>query len=374
MENLSELVRRILRERGDKQDDFADRLGIKRQHLSNWTRTLPAAGTLRAIAADLDLPYGQVLAAALRSGGLIENVSDVLAGLSVRVVFRDDATNYDEDDDEPPVAVYSTDEAAAEYQRVSNAVSEGRYESVAVQVDAVAPPEHVVVYSTVWERIDGIEQSELLYSKVPVELSDRNVTDVRAGVLSEPYGVFELRTLSLDMATGRAAIEKALAAIVAADRLLPPDIPVPSFMQRAFALEQEYHAADLAAAANKFGRPPGFIPVPPPLRIQPPLNTEVVEAARQNLGRSYRYGAGYIGSAGIGGLGPMSAPPPTDPASSPAQWSDIAANWDERGGLMATNFFGINTEPLAVNEQRYVGQWIPPVRYITIRQESGDDE
>lgn len=244
MENLFELVRRTLQEKGVRQEDFAEQLGVKRQQLTQWARSMPAAATLRSIAQALDVPYGRVLVAALRSGRYADNLSDVLTGLPVRAVVRSPASGYDLDEDDQRVAVFSGGDLAERFRYVSDQVCPGSFETVDTIVDAAPVPEHVVVYSTVWERVGGVEQTEDLYPKIPDELTDRDVSAVRAGVLSDPYGVFELRALSLDKASGLSAVQEALDTVRARDEVLPSHIPAPDFIQRAAALRRAYATAE----------------------------------------------------------------------------------------------------------------------------------
>ncbi len=392
MENLAELVRRTLRERGEEQDVFAARLGITRQHLGNWARTLPAARTLRAIAADLSLPYGQVLIAALHGRGFAETVGDVVGGLPVQVVFRDDTANYDEDyDEEPPVAVFSAADAANTFKDVSNQVSAGRYEVAAVIIDGAPVPEHVVMYSTVWDRLNGIEQSEWLYSKIPAELEDRQVSDVKAGVLGNPRGIFELRVLSRDKESGKAAVHRALVDVQARDQILPSHVPAPNFLHRAAAMDRAASWEHMSAAADVML---SSFSVPPPPVVTP---SAVVDVDAPNAGETVTgppTAAASVQSdqhprprhlpsmsAGPGGplaqLGPFKGfpEPPIGARPQVPSLSELGASWSQLGGLTATNFFGINSERRAAAEQAYINDhWIPAVSYMTIRPADDQEE
>lgn len=265
IENLFELIKRRLRALGVSQADFAGRLGVKRQQLTQWGRALPKPATLDAIARELGMPRGLVLASALRSAGYVSTVGDVLSGLPVWVVFRDDETYFDPDSDDPaPVALFSDAAQADEYAGVSNAIMRGRFESVAARVDAAPVPDHVVVYEAVWDRVRGIEINEDLYERVPADLVGCEVTEVRAAVLENPVGVFELRARSMDAQNARTAVEKALAKLKADDALLPPHVPVPRLMERLAAVNAA--AADRVIDNTLDAWVPPIPPVPPALR------------------------------------------------------------------------------------------------------------
>ena len=71
MDNLSDFISGALTERGDTVMAFAARIGTSRQTVARWNASLPSAEMLRRVADDLDVPYSQVLVAALVSAGYI---------------------------------------------------------------------------------------------------------------------------------------------------------------------------------------------------------------------------------------------------------------------------------------------------------------
>ncbi|WP_152428112.1 XRE family transcriptional regulator, partial [Dietzia sp. UCD-THP] len=63
--------------------ELARRIGITRQNLHHWrthgVRGLPARTTLEGVAAELRLPYVQVLEAALRDAGYLDDAARLIA-------------------------------------------------------------------------------------------------------------------------------------------------------------------------------------------------------------------------------------------------------------------------------------------------------
>ncbi|MDO3331337.1 helix-turn-helix domain-containing protein [Mycobacteroides abscessus] len=352
MENLFELVRRTLKDKDVRQEDFAEQLGVKRQQLTQWARSVPSAPTLRAIARVLEVPYGQVVAAALRSGGYVDDFSDVLTGLPVHVVVRSPAFGYDLDEDDDGVAVFSDGAAAERFRHVSDQVRRGSFEMTGAVVDAARSPEHVVVYSTVWEHIGGFEQSEELYPKVPDELVGREVTAVRAGVLAYPYGVFELRALSMDKDAGLSAVQKALDKVKARDEVLPSHIQGPGFIQRAAALEWASIARAEYRPAPEAGDNSGVAGA-----ALPPLSS-LLSLWPESVAKT----------AAAEGL------------STTGQQRALSTGLQSAFGFSPANFLGINTSPItplrAPHEQiedRMAR--MPLVRYVTVDSgESGDEQ
>ncbi|MDM2165428.1 helix-turn-helix transcriptional regulator [Mycobacteroides abscessus] len=346
LENLFELIKSRLQEQGVSHAEFAERLGVKRQQLTQWGRTLPKPATIAAIARELDLPRGQVLTAALSSAGYASTLRDVLSGLPLRVVFRDDTTYFDPDDDDPaPVALFSDSATAEEYAGVSNAIAAGRFESATVTVDATPIPEHVVVYEAVWDRIRGIEINEDLYERVPDDLNGHEVTDVRAAVLENPPGVFELRARSMAAQRARAAVERALAKLKADDALLPPHVPVPGLMGRLAAMGADAfdrvidNTVDLLAPA---------IPAPPPVR-------------RDDFGLGT--GPQHVTFGPLQPLGSMfGGAPSSEQLAQGRQWKELMETRVGRHLGMPYRYGSGAPE------------YVSPMRYMTIRADEGQGE
>lgn len=79
--HLVELIDAHKRAYGVSESELARRIGITRQNMHLWrthgVRGLPARATLNGIAAELRLPYAQVLEAALRDAGYLDAADHV---------------------------------------------------------------------------------------------------------------------------------------------------------------------------------------------------------------------------------------------------------------------------------------------------------
>lgn len=226
VESLPDFISRELRARGDSVTAFADRIGVSRQTVARWDTSLPAADTLRRVAADLEVPYSQVLSAALASAGYIDSLSDMLAGQPLRVVTTCEGP-YMERGEVTVAGVFTDPTRAEEYAEISSATSyDTDVEETTVRVDAAELPDVMRIYTTTWwSRTDQISQttSICLADERPTRVTGRDVSDVEASELSDLGQVFALRVDSLTGDAGRAQLMSALNELRKAGKLLPPE-------------------------------------------------------------------------------------------------------------------------------------------------------
>jgi len=226
MNNLSDFVADALAERDDTISAFASRIGTTRQTVARWSTSLPGAETLRRVAADLDVPYSQVLVAALVSGGYVETPADVLAGQNVHVVIEADP--YCPSCGGGVLAgVFSDSDAAGEFARVSRSISRemSDFESAATQIDSTPIPDAIEIHTHSWSsRRDELQHGSVLVGERPARLIDRDISDIEVSTLGDDGQVFALRVSSIDDAAGRNALLAVLDQFRKAGKLLPPDV------------------------------------------------------------------------------------------------------------------------------------------------------
>ncbi|MBE5477691.1 hypothetical protein E3G68_005024 [Mycobacteroides abscessus] len=229
MESLSELISRVLATRGETVSAFAARIGVNRLTVNRWKQSLPSPETLRRVADDLDVPYSQVLGAAMASAGYVTSPRDLLAGREVHVVtyVGDDE---DPDDQWTATAFTSAERATAFVQAMSAGPGDFQYWQAAAVLDGTEIPETVEVFTTTWSsRADQIRQFSALAWPTPARLIDREVTPVEATALVETGEVFLLQAESLDAEAGRTAVASALDVLREQGRLYPKgSLPVPA--------------------------------------------------------------------------------------------------------------------------------------------------
>lgn len=243
MENLAQLINRVLVERGETVTAFAARIGVNRLTVNTWKTSLPAAATLRRVADDLAIPYSHVLAAALASAGYAASAADLMAGQQVHVIthFGEEGT----DDGESAVVFTDPARAAAYAEAMSGPAPFGVEESV-VQIDSAEIPETIEVLTTVWSsRTDEIRQTTALSRSVPTRLQGREVTAVEATALAESDLIVSLQVDSLTAEAGHTAIMSTVEKLRQQGRLAAPNVdPYPGLFSR---------AAYLVAKAQEFG-------------------------------------------------------------------------------------------------------------------------
>lgn len=265
MENLAELINRILTQRGETVTAFAARIGVNRLTVKTWASSLPASATLRRVADDLALPYSHVLAAALASTGYATSAADLMAGQQVHVV-----THFgDEDTDDGTVAVAFTDPGRAAAYAEAIRVSPGLFgveESIAC-IDGAEIPDTITVFTTVWSsRTDDLRQTTSLSRSVPTRLQDRDTTPVEATALADGDGdqIISLQADSLNAEAGRAAITAAVEMLRQQGRLLPPSVdPFPGVSGRvAYAMAKQAKGSTSAprSGAETFSSPMQTVP------------------------------------------------------------------------------------------------------------------
>lgn len=231
METLPELISRVLHARGESVTAFANRVGVSRQTVARWGTSLPAADTLRRVATDLEVevPYSQVLSAALASAGYIDSLGDMLAGQPLRVVTTCEGP-YMERGEVTVAGVFTDPVRAEEYVRIAEATSaETDIEEFPMLVDATEFPDTMLIYTTTWwSRTDQISQttSICLADERPARLARRDVSDVEASELtdSDSAQVFSLRVDSLTPEGGRARLTEVLDELRRTGQLLSPDV------------------------------------------------------------------------------------------------------------------------------------------------------
>lgn len=227
METLPDFISRELRARGDTVTVFADRIGVSRQTVARWNTSLPGADTLRRVASDLEVPYSQVLSAALASAGYIDSLGDMLAGQPLRVVTTCEGP-YMERGEVTVAGVFSDPTRAEEYARIAKATTaETDVGDVTVLVDGAEFPDTMLIYTTTWwSRTDQIGQTTSICSadEPPARLANRDVSDVEASEQADSGQVFALRVDSLTPEGGRNRLTAVLDELRRTGRLLSPEI------------------------------------------------------------------------------------------------------------------------------------------------------
>lgn len=246
MENLLELINRILNGRGDTVTAFASRIGVNRLTVTRWKVSLPAPQTLRRIADDLDIPYSHVVMAALASAGYATCPADLLAGQQVHIITRSGG-QYDEPADVTVAAAFADPARASEYLHVASAITpDADIDASVVSIDGTEIPDTVRVFTTIWSsRTDQIHQPVALCGSRPARLQDRDVTDVQATTLADSEQVFSLQVDSLTPDAGRAALMIAIAMLRKQGRLLSPGVDPYHGLTHSmtYALHQAYGSA-----------------------------------------------------------------------------------------------------------------------------------
>lgn len=231
MENLAQLINRVLAERGETVTAFAARIGVNRLTVNTWKSSLPAAATLRRVADDLSISYSHVLAAALASAGYAASAADLMAGQHVHVV-----THFGEEgiDDGAAAVVFTDPGRAAAYAEAMGGLGLFGVEESVVQIDSAEMPETIHVLTTVWSsRTDEIRQTIALFRSVPTRLQGREVTAVEATALAESGLVVSLQVDSLTAEAGHSAIMSAVEMLRKQDRLAAPNVdPFPGLSNR----------------------------------------------------------------------------------------------------------------------------------------------
>ncbi|MFV8246822.1 MULTISPECIES: hypothetical protein [Mycobacteriaceae] len=249
MENLLELINRILDARDETVTAFADRIGVNRLTVTRWKASLPAPETLRRIAADLAIPYSHVVMSALASAGYATCPADLLAGQQVRVITRC-GDPFDEPAGAAVDAMFTDPARASEYLRVASAIApDADIEESVVTIDSTEIPDTVRVFTTVWSsRTDQIHQPVTLCGSRPARLQDREVTDVQATALADSDLVFSLQVDSLTAEAGRTALMAVIDTLRRQGRLLPPGVdPYPGLSRSvAYALNAANRSAPQA--------------------------------------------------------------------------------------------------------------------------------
>lgn len=256
MDNLPEFIAGVLAERADTVTAFAARVGTSRQTVARWNASLPAAETLRRVAVDLDVPYSQVLAAALVSAGYVGTPADLLAGQDVHVVLEHESAC-------PSCGgglvggVFSNGGTAAEFARVSGSIDRGMsdFDSAVARIDSVPVPEAIEIHTNSWwSQRDQLRHGSVLVGERPARLIDRDISDIEVCALGDGGQVFELSVSSIDDAAGRAALLTLLDQLRKDGKLLPPDVDPhagrpSSFLSEAALAAQICFYADLYADA-----------------------------------------------------------------------------------------------------------------------------
>ncbi|MCV7286063.1 helix-turn-helix transcriptional regulator [Mycolicibacterium wolinskyi] len=226
LDNLSELIDRHLPARGMNREDLAKTLSVSPSTLSRWSSRMPGAETVRALATALDLPYGAVLAAALRSGGYAETSTDILAGHSLTLVARDPACSQSSENDDEPGAVFTDPDSARRWAHVRQELDcriadygHGDTASAQVVIDGAATPEHVVVYRASWDhRTDTVSVSESgVFAEVPSGLDPETAL---VDTLNDTGKVFAVTSSAVDADTARKTVEDAVTHLRGQGKLL----------------------------------------------------------------------------------------------------------------------------------------------------------
>jgi len=285
MNNLSDFVADALAERDDTISAFASRIGTTRQTVARWSTSLPGAETLRRVAADLDVPYSQVLVSALVSAGYVETPADVLAGQDVHAVIETDP--YCPSCGGGVLAgVFSDSDTAGEFARVSHSINRemSDFESAATQIDSVSIPEAIEIHTHSWSsQRDELRHGSVLVGERPARLFDRDISDIEVSTLGDDGQVFALRVSSIEDSAGRNALLALLDEFRKAGKLLPPDVNPhagrPSSLLAEAALAAQRYYADLygdAQAPQVDESQLDGLSVPPPAREPAVGDTTVV--------------------------------------------------------------------------------------------------
>lgn len=264
METLSELISRVLAARGETISAFAARIGVNRLTVNRWRQSLPAPETLRRVADDLDVPYSQILGAAMASAGYVASLSDLLAGQKVHIVTHVGDVD-DPEDGWTAAAFVDTERATAYIQAMSAGPAGFDYSQQTAILDGAQTPSTIEVFTTIWSsRGDQIRQHSTLAWSAPTRLLDRAVTPVEATALTESDDVFMLQADSLDAEAGRAAIASALDVLRKQGRLCPPGSdPLPALASSARYLESLQDRYSEPQTAGGHGRSAAIMQVVP---------------------------------------------------------------------------------------------------------------
>lgn len=233
--NLSELIDQYLRPAGIMRTELAAKLDVTPNTLSRWTDRMPPAQTVRKLADELGAPYGMVLAAALRSGGYIDNRADLLEGQVVTVVSRDPACVEVEDANEGVAAVAFVDadearrwaEVREDLDRVRGGYGRGEVVVSEATIGEVVWPEFVKVFNAYWDHESDVIVVGEPYAvpEVPTRLAHSGVDAVEVNELRASGKVYEANVDALDADAARAVLRAAVDRLRAEGKVLGPDEP-----------------------------------------------------------------------------------------------------------------------------------------------------
>lgn len=236
MQNLATLIEEALTERRQSKADFCAQLGISRTTLPRWKTSMPTSQTLRAIAEHLDLPYRQVVSAALTGAGYLEDTDSALAAPSVYVVVN----NCDPDDSQSfvdaglpehgVVGVFTDQVDADRYVSNANRIRGGApdFRTLDLTVDSVKPLTPIAVYASRWDSAsDTIRTTVTYHASIPERFRNARTTDVNAAEFGESGLIDELLADSLDPHAGQALLQSFLEPLRARGRLRPASDELP---------------------------------------------------------------------------------------------------------------------------------------------------
>lgn len=210
MPTLAATVDATLQDKGITKTEFCRSLGISRTTLARWETSFPSPDTLRSISTALDLPYTQLVTAALCSAGYFPT-GDALPGLDVYLVVNtcepddDDSYNQVGLPGSGPVAAYTNLADAERYVASANRVAafSPSFDTQILALDASAAPQIIDIFTTNW-RTDGdiIHTSTSRSAHVPERFSRTRTTPVRARTNPDTGLVEGLEVASLDSDVG----------------------------------------------------------------------------------------------------------------------------------------------------------------------------
>ncbi|WP_128645070.1 helix-turn-helix transcriptional regulator [Rhodococcus sp. BS-15] len=221
MPTLAATVDATLHDRGITKTEFCRSLGISRTTLARWETSFPSPDTLRSISTALDLPYMQLVTAALCSAGYLPT-GDASPGLDVYLVVNtceaDDDDSYKEVGlaGSGPVAAYTNLAAAERYVASANRVAafSPSFDTQILALDASPAPQIIDIFTTSW-RTDGdiIHTSTSRSAHVPERFSRTRTTPVRARTNPDTGLVEGLEVASLDSDVGEHLLREYLGAL-----------------------------------------------------------------------------------------------------------------------------------------------------------------